>query len=131
MGEKKAPTNVPKRDEYERISYLYQLSNHTLNPKYSVLSRGYSRNATLISHKSVIKLTPNLKRSVCKKCDTLLIPGLTMTIRIHNSSKAKTPHNDILVYECNECKEVKRFPVGKKADYQLFSEREDTKVLLP
>lgn len=127
----KVPSNVPKRDEYERISYLYQLSNHTLlNPKYKVLSRGYARNATLISKKAVIRLAPNLKRSICKKCDTILIPGLTVTIRLQNLSKNKSGHNDMLLYQCDQCSEIKRFPVGKNPHHEPFANREDVKIPL-
>lgn len=116
--------SLPKKDEYERISFLYQVANIFCQKKqFEVIARGYSRNADLISKKAVIKLTPNLKRSICKKCNIILVPGLSLNVCLENASKAKAPENDILVYTCSSCGTIKRFPVGKNRHYQLFSEQ--------
>ena len=54
--------SVPNRDNYARISYLYQISNqfYLAHPEYQALSRGYNRNLDLIA-KTVIKLSPHIK----------------------------------------------------------------------
>ncbi|CUM45193.1 uncharacterized protein AC631_03481 [Debaryomyces fabryi] len=132
MGPKKqskpAPKNVPHIDNYARISYLYQASSHfATRPKYDILSRAIARNVNLISKKSVTKLSPILKRTICKGCQTLLVPGVNESIEIENQSKEKTPHNDILVHSCKTCGKKKRFPVGKNRTYKLFSEKDDEK----
>ncbi|ODV80006.1 Rpr2-domain-containing protein [Suhomyces tanzawaensis NRRL Y-17324] len=129
MKVSKAPKSVPHKDHYARISYLFQASSHlALNPQYDVLSRHYARTLDLVAKKTVLKLTPALKRQLCKKCNTFLIPGLTVKIHIENLSKAKSLRNDVLVNECLECGEKKRFPVGQQRDYVLFSEKEDVKI---
>lgn len=133
MAKKSAPTRAPKviphKDHYARISFLYQASNKfCLQPKYQILSRGYGRNLDLVAKKTVLKLSPALKRTLCKKCDMLLIPGLTMTMKIENESKAESHHNDVLVHTCIKCGEKRRFPVGKNRHYDLFSEREGVEL---
>ncbi|KAK6460049.1 RNAse P Rpr2/Rpp21/SNM1 subunit domain-containing protein [Scheffersomyces coipomensis] len=125
----KVPKVVPQKDHYSRISYLLNASNlFSADSKYDILARGYSRNLDLVSKKTVIKLAPALKRSLCKKCNTLLIPGLTMSMSIENTSKKQSPHNDILIHKCISCNTVKRFPVGSNREYVVFSEREDVKI---
>ena len=132
MGPKKqgkpTPKNVPHIDNYARISYLYQASSHfAATPKYGILSREMARNVNLISKKSVTKLSPALKRTICKGCQTLLVPGVNETIEIENKSKEKAPHNDLLVHSCNTCGKKKRFPIGINRAYELFSEKDDKK----
>ncbi|EGV65612.1 hypothetical protein CANTEDRAFT_101696 [Yamadazyma tenuis ATCC 10573] len=126
----KTPTSIPKKDEYTRISYLYQVSQMMLqNPKFHTLSRVYSRNATVISKKAVLKLTPNFKRTMCKQCNTILVAGATLRVRLENLSGSKDPKNDVLIYSCMVCDTVKRFPVGKDRQYELFSDKHETPLV--
>lgn len=115
------PKIVPKKDEYTRITYLYQTSC-ALHERYPQLARGYSRSGTIILKKSVLKLSPEMKRSVCKKCNTVMIPGISMRIRTENKSKSKAPEHEMLIYECSTCGKPKRFPVGK-GEYLLWHQR--------
>lgn len=116
---------VPKKDEYTRITYLYQMSC-ALQSKYPQLARGYSKSGTVISKKSVLKMTPAMKRSICKKCNTVMIPGMSMRIRMENESRGKHAKHDMLIYECIKCGCVKRFPVGK-GEYALWQGEENDK----
>lgn len=64
------------------------------------------------SLKSQIRLSPAIKHSICKYCDTLLIPSETCTSVVENKSKhGKKPWADVLVVKCNTCGRVKRFPL--------------------
>ena len=73
-----------------------------------------------ISLKSQIRLSQEVKRSICKHCDTLLVPGRTCTERIENSSKdQKKPWADVLVRSCDACGTVKRFPIGATRQKRL------------
>ena len=68
-----------------------------------------------VSLKSQIRLSPAIKHSVCKRCDTLFMPGSTSTSTIENLSKGgKKPWADVLVIRCDVCHAVKRFPVGAR-----------------
>lgn len=66
-----------------------------------------------VSLKSQIRLSPAIKRSLCKRCDTLLVPGSTSTSRMENLSKGgRKPWADVLIIQCGVCHAEKRFPVG-------------------
>lgn len=125
----KPPKSVPHKDHYARISYLYQAAGHFAgSEKYGILSRALARNVDLVSKKTVLKLTPALKRTLCKRCNSLLVAGLTMAVSIENKAKNQQDVNDVLVHSCTRCGTVKRFPVGRNRDYVLFSEDPDVKI---
>ena len=120
----------------------------TPNP---ALSRFYINTLRSISMKSVLRLHPNIKRTMCKRCDAHLIPGVTSTIYSENRSKGgRKPWAEVLVVRCIGCGSVKRFPVGgggrtgnhrnkervrgggeqgdggvEKMEYRLWCDRED------
>ena len=121
--------SVPNRDNYARISYLYQISNqfYLAHPEYQALSRGYNRNLDLIA-KNRDKTITTHKRTLCKKCNTMLIPGLTMSMYIENLSKQKSQHNDVFVNKCLNCGKCKRFPVGKDRNYILFTDKQNENI---
>lgn len=63
--------------------------------------------------KSQIRVNPEIKRSICKYCDTLLIEGQTCSSIVENKSKGgKKPWADTLVVKCQTCGREKRFPVN-------------------
>ncbi|CAK9437227.1 uncharacterized protein LODBEIA_P16050 [Lodderomyces beijingensis] len=121
---------MPNKENNTRLTYLYQLSNmfttsttSTTRNSASILARGYDRNFDLIAKKTVSKISPNVKRTMCKRCHCLLVPGLTMSMRIENLSKTKDEKSDVLIYECLQCGQCKRFPVGRDREYVPFHER--------
>ncbi|EGC29983.1 hypothetical protein DICPUDRAFT_12115, partial [Dictyostelium purpureum] len=69
-------------DSFKRINYLYQASNLMLNgTNNQPLSNFYSRVLKKVSQKQVIQISPSIKRTICKKCSLLLVPGHTSTVR--------------------------------------------------
>lgn len=66
-----------------------------------------------VSLKSQIRVSPAMKRTICKFCDTLLVEGQTCTSAVENTSKGgKKPWADVLVTTCHTCHHAKRFPVN-------------------
>ena len=123
---KSSPKGISNLDHYGRISFLYQAANQmTVSGKYNILSRALLENMDLVSKKTVLRLSPAMKRTVCKKCHNFLIPGIGVSINIQNLTKQKYEHNDVLVYTCTTCGTKKRYPVGRNRKYVLFSERDD------
>ncbi|CAI8509250.1 unnamed protein product [Pichia kudriavzevii] len=132
----KIPNVIPKKDHFQRVSYLYKLGAMMTMAKYvgdydqhqqkqrDTLSRTYLNQMDLVSKKAVLKLHPSIKRTICKQCSRLLVEGLTCSIRVVNESKRQQPHCDVLELKC-VCGRAKRFPIGKNFDYSLFSEREN------
>ncbi|KAI1408069.1 Rpr2-domain-containing protein [Hypoxylon sp. FL1857] len=76
------------------------------------LSRRLITDLRSSSLKSQIRLSPAMKHTICKFCDSLLIEGETSSSVIENKSKhGKKPWADVLVVKCHACGGVKRFPV--------------------
>ncbi|ODQ82128.1 hypothetical protein BABINDRAFT_26946, partial [Babjeviella inositovora NRRL Y-12698] len=127
------PKAIPHKDHYCRVNFLHQASTLLVNPKspslkhvkYEILSRAYSRSMDLVAKKVVLKTTPLLKRSGCKKCHRRLVVGISATMEMENLSKKNNTKSEVLCITCVGCGCVKRFPVGLNPAYELFSERAD------
>ena len=141
MAKNKQAASVQNRPIYSRISYLYQAASYlsttrqdgNQSPEESTensssrdgrnaqspiaitkqaMSRRLLSDLRASSHKSQIRLTPSMKHTICKYCDTLLIEGDTSTSTVENQSKGgKKPWADVLVVKCDTCGGLKRFPV--------------------
>lgn len=93
--------------------------SHTSN--YPGITAAIGPSCNLISHlravslKGQIRLSPVMKHSICKRCEALLIPGSTSSVRVENKSRGgKKAWADVLVVTCRHCDAVKRFPVAAK-----------------
>lgn len=64
-----------------------------------------------ISHKTQIRLSRSIKRSVCRRCNGLLL--LNSIAEMENLSRGgRKVWADVLVVKCSRCDFVKRYPVG-------------------
>ncbi|KAK9480843.1 RNAse P Rpr2/Rpp21/SNM1 subunit domain-containing protein [Lipomyces japonicus] len=137
VKKKTPPTNaelarsLKNRDQYLRSSFLYKaavLMSNTSNQSDTVpLSRLYLSQMRTITKKNVIRMDPNVKRSICKRCDSLLSPGTTSHVKVENLSASQSPACDVLTSTCRFCGGQKRFPVGNRA-YQVFTEKPENIV---
>jgi ribonuclease P protein subunit RPR2 len=66
-----------------------------------------------VSQKMQIRLSPAMKHTICKRCDTLLIDGSTCINEVENKSRGgKKPWADVLLRTCKRCGCEKRFPLN-------------------
>lgn len=78
--------------------------------------------AVSLKGKGQARLPAELKQSICKRCDTLLVEPSTCRAYTENKSRGgRKPWAEVKVLECVCCGAKKRFPVG--------SERQARKVL--
>lgn len=92
-------------------------------PETAKLPRQYLAQMRGVSLKSQLRLSQDIKRSVCKRCDILLVPGSNCTEEIENLSRGKKkPWADVRVVRCTSCGTTKRFPQTSKRSSRL-SER--------
>lgn len=112
MG-KQQPKQLPQRDQYARLSHLYQSANllATSNP---ALAQMYSKTMIQIARKNVIKISPTIKRRICKSCSALLTPGVTSKSEIVNPAmdKKNNKNSERLEITCTKCQKIKRFPLN-------------------
>lgn len=88
---------------------------NVLQSQNSALSRQLLGHLRAVSLKGQIRLSPNMKHSICKRCDLLLVPGSSATVQTENKSRGgKKPWADVLVMTCTACGTAKRYPVGAK-----------------
>lgn len=111
------PKGVPNKHLHARTTFLYQAATYlTLRAgEPSGLALQLASDLHAVSRKGQVRLSSELKRSVCKTCYAVLIPGRTATQTLENESKqGKKPWADVLVLACTVCGTKKRFPVGAK-----------------
>ncbi len=81
----------------ERIEILFEEAEKSLR-KHPERSRRYVELARKIGLRYNIRFPKELKRRFCKKCNTLLVPGLTSQTRVHDKVIIKCLKCDSLYY---------------------------------
>jgi ribonuclease P protein subunit RPR2 len=130
--------SVPNKHIHARLSYLHQASSYLYLARQGEDMEGserpvapveecpvkqgvdHSQSRHLLSQlravslKSQIRLTPQIKHTICKRCNSLLIAGRTSTETIVNESRGgKKPQGDLLVVQCDFCGNERRIAVGQ------------------
>lgn len=125
------PSSIPHKDQYSRMSHLYAISTTTSmkSPHLQSFARAYAQTLGSVAKKTVLRLSPSIKRSICKNCKELLVPGLTCQVRLVNTSGSQDPKNDILRITCKLCHKNKNYPVGKNRHYELWCDTADSKTV--
>lgn len=144
MGKSKSSkgdgSNIPHKHVHSRLSFLHQAATFLANSSTAGVSASHDASSSTndlhrvntnnqahweatrlltqirgVSRKSQIRLGRKLKHTLCKRCDSLLIPGRTSTESIVNLSKdGKKPWADIFEIRCSTCGTSKCFPVGQR-----------------
>lgn len=107
---KKKPS-IPKKDTFQRINFLYQAAHAmSANAEQQELARYYTQTMKACASKNLIRLHPHVKRTICKECQSLLLPGVSSKIRRKKKCLRMT---------CLNCKESKTFLSPK--GYELWN----------
>ncbi|PGG95442.1 hypothetical protein AJ79_10057 [Helicocarpus griseus UAMH5409] len=96
----------------------------------SNFSRQFASQMRGVSLKSQLRLPRDIKRSICKRCDSLLIPNATCVETIENASRGgseKKPWADVRVVRCNSCGNLKRYPLAAKRGVRLAERKRRAK----
>lgn len=138
----KSGESIPQKHLHSRISFLHQAATYlsattqrnqrtrrhvppSSSPKQRNKHHGtYSGRPQThyllnqlrgISKKSQIRLGRDMKHSICKNCDSLMIPGQTSLQTCLNESKdGSKPWAAVFEVRCTICQKIKRFPIGTK-----------------
>ncbi|QRV79095.1 RNase P Rpr2/Rpp21 subunit domain protein [Ceratobasidium sp. AG-Ba] len=113
------PGTIPNRDLMQRMNFLYQASVHLQNAagrtwsdhpgagrEMRRLARKHVKTLKGIASGAVVKIDPTIKRVLCKKCSTVLVPGSTASVRVKSSG----PHGKVVSYTCFACNERRVIP---------------------
>lgn len=83
-------------------------------------ARSYISQMRGVSLKTLLRLPIEVKRSYCKRCETLLVPSINCTQEIRNESRErKKPWADVRVVHCLTCGTEKRFPQAPRRSKKL------------
>ena len=91
----------------ERINILHRLARETYE-KDPELSRRYTDLIMRIAQRTRTHLPRHIRREICRKCNTILIPGVSSRIRIR---QRREPH---VAITCHTCGHVTRIPLRRK-----------------
>eukprot|EP00045_Choanoeca_perplexa_P003922 m.34388 g.34388 ORF g.34388 m.34388 type:complete len:127 (-) comp12297_c0_seq1:1952-2332(-) len=80
---------VPHREAYERMNFLFQLGLQCLQlPEPNLdLCRHYVLTLRAIARRLVLRIDPLLKRQICKNCSVILQPGSTSRIKLKHGKQ--------------------------------------------
>ncbi|OCH93759.1 Rpr2-domain-containing protein [Obba rivulosa] len=98
-GSSQAQPSAGKQKRLEKLRMRHPTTAHEL-------ARSYVKSMRSIGQKTTVKMDPAVKRTLCRKCDVVLIPGATATVRVKTSSS----HGHIMCYTCMSCKTTRRIP---------------------
>lgn len=85
----------------ERIQILFKLAKKEFR-RHPERSKRYIELARKIGLRYNVRLSKYLKRSFCKKCNSLLIPGLTSSVRLDSKRK-------VVNIKCLKCDKIYRY----------------------
>jgi len=86
----------------ERIDILFDLAEKNFRKKPEQSYR-YMKLARKISLRYNIRMKIEQKRKFCKKCNSLLLPGSTSSVRLDSKRK-------LLIIKCKNCNTLYRHP---------------------
>ena len=70
---------MPGKEAYERVNFLYQaaMSVVATQPHNIELARHYLKCIRDIKEKKMLRLSREMKHSICDRCNMLVVPGIT------------------------------------------------------
>lgn len=90
------------------------------------ISRAYISQLRGISLKTQLRLPQEVKRSICKRCDTLLVRGASCVQEISNASHGgQKLWADVRVVRCVTCGTEKRYPQAERRSKKLAERRKE------
>ncbi|CDR41842.1 RHTO0S06e06986g1_1 [Rhodotorula toruloides] len=72
------------------------------------VARHVAREMKQVAKKATVRMDPAVKRTVCQGCATVLVPGVTSTVRV----KPSGPHGHLVVHTCLSCRRQRRLPAS-------------------
>ncbi len=95
---------IARKIALERIEYMFKLAGEEIcrDPERSAR---YVLLARRIGMRNRVSIPSHLKRSLCKSCSSLLVPGRSCRVRLKEGC---------IIITCLGCGQIKRYPFTKK-----------------
>ncbi|KAG9266974.1 ribonuclease P protein subunit p21 [Astyanax mexicanus] len=114
---------IKDKEAFQRLNFLYQAAHCVLaqNPENIELARFYCFTQKTIARRLVLRQDPSVKRTLCKRCCSLLIPGVTSTARQRSRRR-----QCVTVIRCLSCGLSRKFPNNPK--HQLWVDQPEAQL---
>ncbi|KAJ2798201.1 Ribonuclease P protein subunit p21 [Coemansia helicoidea] len=134
------PGVLPNRELFQRLNFLLQSSqffaslpgaSHThssvaegaavappgcADPPLLPLARFYAKEMRQVAQKSVLRLSPHVKRGICQVCSSPLVPGVSAAVRVKGKGRGQR-----VLTTCTYCGHQARLMVN--SNHVLFVDR--------
>eukprot|EP01116_Phalansterium_solitarium_P019193 TRINITY_DN5295_c0_g1_i1.p1 TRINITY_DN5295_c0_g1~~TRINITY_DN5295_c0_g1_i1.p1 ORF type:complete len:170 (-),score=19.06 TRINITY_DN5295_c0_g1_i1:30-539(-) len=104
MSVKSSSQPVPNSDALKRMNFLLQASALSFADEKHNVSRFFNFTLKNIAKRNVLRIDPEVKKLICKRCHTLLVPAVSSTIRLQ---MGRQPHRTTT---CTACDKLRRQP---------------------
>ncbi len=96
----------------QRIMILFRLGEEEVRKGRIELAKRYGEIIYRIAAKANIKIPKPIKRRICRKCKVILIPGLSMRVRIQSEGSKGSR----VVITCLHCGWIRRYYIKVKRE---------------
>ncbi|XP_063174916.1 ribonuclease P protein subunit p21 isoform X2 [Chroicocephalus ridibundus] len=93
---------VRDREALQRLSFLFQAA-HWVLPHSPALARFYCSTQRGAARRLVLRMAPSVKRTICRRCCSLLLPGAGGCLRLRGKGQPR------MVLRCLNCGRRRRF----------------------
>ncbi|XP_042658371.1 ribonuclease P protein subunit p21 isoform X1 [Tyto alba] len=93
---------VRDREALQRLNFLFQAA-HWVLPHSPALARFYCSTQRGAARRLVLRMAPSVKRTVCRRCCSLLLPGLGGCLRLRGGGQPRW------VLRCRSCGRCRRY----------------------
>ncbi|GAA6032614.1 hypothetical protein JCM8097_004839 [Rhodosporidiobolus ruineniae] len=83
-----------------------QRQGKTTSEAVRPVSQHLARQMVEVAKKATVRMDPSVKRTKCKGCSVVLVPGVTSRVRV----KPSGPHAHVIVHTCLSCQTQRRLP---------------------
>ncbi|XP_018784321.1 PREDICTED: ribonuclease P protein subunit rpr2 [Bactrocera latifrons] len=129
MLSKKQQPAFQGKECFSRMNFLFQASM-LMAGKNNALSAYYGELCRSIAKKAVLKIDPNIKRQLCKRCSLALKPGITADLHAETRRKRRkslknsdnVDENTSMILTCHQCGFRRQFIVNPNYNFWLDNE---------
>lgn len=98
-------------DAMLRMNFLFQASLLQIGQHHLPLASYYGQNLKAVGQKATVRVSPEVKRGLCKGCHGPLVLGVSARVRVRGP-----PTGKLTCIECLHCHTIKAFPMKTKSD---------------
>ncbi|XP_028824980.1 ribonuclease P protein subunit p21 [Denticeps clupeoides] len=111
--------NVKDKEGFQRLNFLHQAAHCVLasSPGNVELARFYTFTQNSVARRLVLRQDPSVKRTMCRRCCSLLVPGVTARVRQRKNKRRQRATS----IQCLSCGQTRKLP--NNPDHELWVDK--------